>query len=152
MCLSRARCALRTFKYTKCREYYEAEALALDDIIGDRVEVEAFARSVATEFETYSKLSKKVSREVVGAVRQIEDYAKFADTVASRLAVNIVDKQLILEATAVIERLEKLLGLMDAEISVLHLDKRIRTSTGAMVQVGTMSRPAPRLPTEPAQH
>jgi ATP-dependent Lon protease len=93
-----------------------------------------------------------VSREVVGAVRLIEDYAKFADTVASRLAVNIVDKQLILEATAVIERLEKLLGLMDAEISVLQLDKRIRTSTGAMVQVGTMSRPAPRLPTEPAQH
>jgi ATP-dependent Lon protease len=117
----------RIFKYTECREYYEAEAIALGDIIGDRVEVEAFARSVTTEFETYSKLSKKVSKEVVGAVRQIEDYAKLADTVASRLAVNIVDKQLILETTAVIERLEKLLGLLDAEISVLQLDKRIRT-------------------------
>jgi ATP-dependent Lon protease len=117
----------RIFKYTECREYYEAELIALGDIIGDRVEVEAFARSVATEFETYSKLSKRVSREVVGAVRQIEDYAKLADTVASRLAVNIVDKQLILETTAVIERLKKLLGLLDAEISALQLDKRIRT-------------------------
>jgi ATP-dependent Lon protease len=117
----------KIFKYTECREYYEAEATALDDIIGDRVEVEAFARSVTAEFETYSKLSKKVSRELVGAVRQIEDYAKLADTVASHLAVKIVDKQLILETTAVLERLEKLLGLIDDEISVLQLDKRIRT-------------------------
>jgi ATP-dependent Lon protease len=50
----------RIFKYTECHEYYEAELIALGDIIGDRVEVEAFARSVATEFETYSKLSKRV--------------------------------------------------------------------------------------------
>ncbi|MFZ3225731.1 MAG: endopeptidase La, partial [Xanthobacteraceae bacterium] len=65
--------------------------------------------------------------EVVGVVQQIEDYAKLADTVASHLAVKIPDKQLILETPVVTERLEKVLGLMESEISVLQVEKRIRT-------------------------
>ena len=55
--------------------------------------------------------------EVVGIVQQIEDYAELADTVASHLAVKIPDRQVILETTAVTERLEKVLGLIDSEIS-----------------------------------
>ena len=73
------------------------------------------------------KLNKKVSPEVVGVVQQIEDYAKLADTVASHLAVKIPDKQMILEIPTVTERLEKVLGLMESEISVLQVEKRIRT-------------------------
>ena len=73
------------------------------------------------------KLNKKVSPEVVGVVQQIEDYAKLADTVASHLAVKIPDKQVILETPSVTERLEKVLGLMESEISVLQVEKRIRT-------------------------
>jgi ATP-dependent Lon protease len=68
-----------------------------------------------------------VSPEVVGVVQQIEDYAKLADTVASHLAVKIPDKQVILETPSVTERLEKVLGLMESEISVLQVEKRIRT-------------------------
>ena len=94
---------------------------------GDRVEAEAMARSVVTEFENYVKLNKKVSPEVVGVVQQIEDYAKLADTVASHLAVKIPDKQDILETPSVTQRLEKVLGLMESEISVLQVEKRIRT-------------------------
>src|SRR5262249_13091476 len=75
----------------------------------------------------YVKLNKKVSPEVVGVVQQIEDYAKLADTVASHLAVKIPDKQLILETPSVTERLEKGLGLMESEISVLQVEKRIPT-------------------------
>jgi ATP-dependent Lon protease len=82
---------------------------------------------VVNEFENYVKLNKKVSPEVVGVVQQIEDYAKLADTVASHLAVKIPDKQLILETPSVTERLEKVLGLMESEISVLQVEKRIRT-------------------------
>ena len=85
------------------------------------------ARSVINEFEGYVKLNKKVSPEVVGVVQQIEDYAKLADTVASHLAVKIPDKQMILETPTVTERLEKVLGLMESEISVLQVEKRIRT-------------------------
>src|ERR687897_122696 len=114
-------------KYTDRSDYYEADAVVIGDTIGDPVEAEAMARSVITEFEGYVKLNKKVSPEVVGVVQQIEDYAKLADTVASHLAVKIPDKQLILETPSVTERLEKVLGLMESEISVLQVEKRIRT-------------------------
>src|SRR3954468_12802524 len=114
-------------KYTDRSDYYEADAVVIGDTVGDPVGGEAMARSVITEFEGYVKLNKKVSPEVVGVVQQIEDYAKLADTVASHLAVKIPDKQAILETPVVTERLEKVLGLMESEISVLQVEKRIRT-------------------------
>src|SRR5580698_2952816 len=117
----------RVTKYTDREEYYEAEAVVLADTAGEQVEAEALARSVINEFEGYVKLNKKVSPEVVTVVQQIEDYAKLADTVASHLAVKIPDKQVILETPSVTERLEKVLGLMESEISVLQVEKRIRT-------------------------
>src|SRR3978361_1743404 len=117
----------KVLKYTDRSDYYEASAIVLEDGVGEKVEAEALARSVITEFENYVKLNKKVSPEVVGVVQQIEDYAKLADTVASQLAVKIPDKQVILETPTVAERLEKVLGLMESEISVLQVEKRIRT-------------------------
>src|SRR5512132_3611446 len=114
-------------KYTDRSEYYEAEAVALGDTIGERVEAKALARSVTNEFESYVKLNKRVPPEAVGVVQQIEDYAKLADTIASHLALKIPDRQAILETTAVSERLEKVLGLIDSEISMLQVEKRIRT-------------------------
>src|SRR6187399_2981775 len=114
-------------RYTDRVEYYEADAIVLADDAGEKVEAEALARSVINEFENYVKLNKKVSPEVVGVVQQIEDYAKLADTVASHLAVKIPDKQGILETLTVAGRLEKVLGLMESEISVLQVEKRIRT-------------------------
>ncbi len=117
----------KVIKYTDRSDYYEATAVVLEDVAGEKVEAEALARSVVTEFENYVKLNKKVSPEVVGVVQQIEDYAKLADTVASHLAVKIPDKQQILETMSVAERLEKVLGLMESEISVLQVEKRIRT-------------------------
>ncbi|HTP90848.1 MAG TPA: endopeptidase La, partial [Xanthobacteraceae bacterium] len=117
----------RVKQYTDREEYFEADAEVIGDDSGDQVEAEALARSVVNEFEGYVKLNKKVSPEVVGVVQQIEDYARLADTVASHLAVKIPDKQLILETPSVTERLEKVLGLMESEISVLQVEKRIRT-------------------------
>src|SRR5438270_24269 len=117
----------KVLKYTERTDYYEAEAVALADTLGESVEAEALTRSVVTEFEGYVKLNKKVSPEVVSVVQQITDHGKIADTVASHLAVKIADKQGILETTAVSSRLEKVLGLMESEISVLQVEKRIRT-------------------------
>jgi ATP-dependent Lon protease len=113
--------------YTRTDEYYEAEAEALPDSLGDQVEAEALARSVVSEFENYVKLNKKVSPEVVTAVTQIDEPAKLADTIASHLAIKIADKQAILETPTVAQRLEKVLGMMESEISVLQVEKRIRT-------------------------
>ena len=113
--------------YTDRSEFYEAEATALPSDPGDHVEIEALARSVVNEFESYVKLNKKVSPEVAGVIAQIEDHSKLADTVASHLAVKISDKQQVLEFTNVAARLEKVLSLMESEISVLQVEKRIRT-------------------------
>jgi ATP-dependent Lon protease len=118
----------KILKYNEQRtDFYEASAVVLADEMGDKVEAEALARSVVTEFEGYVKLNKKVSPEVVGVVQQIEDYGKLGDTVASHLAVKIPDKQGVLETVTVAERLEKVLALMESEISVLQVEKRIRT-------------------------
>ncbi|WP_127089793.1 endopeptidase La [Aquabacter cavernae] len=114
-------------QYTERTDLYEAEAITLDDEAGDRVEAEALARSVVNEFENYVKLNKKVSPEVVGVVGQIDDHSKLADTIASHLAVKIPEKQGVLETIKVADRLEKVLGLMESEISVLQVEKRIRT-------------------------
>ncbi len=107
--------------------FLEAEVQVLAEDYGDAVEAEALARSVTTEFEGYAKLNKKVSPDVISTIGGIEDYAKLADTVASHLAVKIADKQAVLETVSVPARLEKVLGLMESEISVLQVEKRIRT-------------------------
>jgi ATP-dependent Lon protease len=114
-------------KYTRTEDYYEADAEVIAEEMPDKVEVEALSRSVVAEFEGYVKLNKKVSPEVVTAVTQIEDFAKLADTVASHLSIKIADKQAILETASVAKRLEKCLALMESEISVLQVEKRIRT-------------------------
>jgi len=113
--------------YVQKGDYFEAEAHALPDDIGDPIEVEALSRSVVSEFENYVKLNKKVSPEVLGAVSQIDDASKLSDTVASHLAIKISEKQGILALTSVIERLERVLGMMESEISVLQVEKRIRS-------------------------
>ncbi|MGI9356783.1 MAG: endopeptidase La [Rhizobiaceae bacterium] len=113
-------------RFTDRAEYHEAYAVPAPDVDEDEVEIEALSRSVVSEFEGYVKLNKKVSPEVVSAVTQIEDYAKLADTVASHLAVKISDKQDILSLLSIKERLEKVLGMMESEVSVLQVEKRIR--------------------------
>ncbi|MGQ7791945.1 endopeptidase La [Faunimonas sp. B44] len=114
-------------RYRDRQDYYEAEARVLPETLGEEVEVEALARSVVSEFENYVKLNKKVSPEVLSAVANIEDYSKLADTIASHLAVRIPEKQDILALTSVSDRLEKVLGMMESEISVLQVEKRIRS-------------------------
>ncbi len=61
----------KVLQYTDRSDYYEASAVVLEDVVGEKVEAEALARSVVTEFENYVKLNKKVSPEVVGVVQQI---------------------------------------------------------------------------------
>jgi ATP-dependent Lon protease len=117
----------KVVKYTDCSDYYEVEAVVLGDTMGERVEAKALGRVATAEFESYVKFNKKVPPEVVGVVQQIEDYAKLADTIASHLALKIPDAQAILQTAAVTERLSKVLSLMESEISVLQVEKRIRS-------------------------
>jgi len=117
----------RIVGYSERAEFHEGVAELLSEPDEDEVEVEALARSVVADFENYVKLNKKISPEVVGAASQIDDYSKLADTVASHLAIKITEKQEMLATLSVKERLEKAMGFMEAEISVLQVEKRIRS-------------------------
>ncbi|NKB45035.1 MAG: endopeptidase La [Alphaproteobacteria bacterium] len=112
--------------YKENSEFFEAYADAFDDEADGEPELEALSRSVVTEFEQYIKLNKKIPPEVLVSVNQIEEPSKLADTVASHLALKISDKQELLELGTVAERLEKIYGVMEGEISVLQVEKRIR--------------------------
>lgn len=116
----------RVEKFVAGMDYLAAQAEVIENSVDDEIELEAVSRSVVSEFENYVKLNKKISPEVVSAVTQIEDYSKLADTIASHLSIKIAEKQEMLAIDSVKERLEHVLGLMESEISVLQVEKRIR--------------------------
>ncbi len=112
--------------YKENEAFFEAYAEAFSEDEPEEQELEALSRSVVTEFEQYIKLNKKIPPEVLVSINQIEEPSKLADTVASHLALKISDKQELLELETVAERLEKIYGVMEGEISVLQVEKRIR--------------------------
>ena len=112
--------------YKENDNFFEAHAEAFSQEDQEQQELEALSRSVVAEFEQYIKLNKKIPPEVLVSINQIEESAKLADTVASHLALKIADKQELLELETVTERLEKIYGVMEGEISVLQVEKRIR--------------------------
>ncbi len=118
------RARIVAFKGTEA--YFEAFAEPLEDRYGDARELEALSRTVVSQFEQYIKLNKKVAPEVLVSLNQIDDPSKLADTVASHLGIKVADKQELLEALDVGERLERVFGFMEAEIGVLQVERRIR--------------------------
>ncbi len=89
-------------------------------------EVEVVARSLMSLFEQFVKLNRKVPPELLTTLSGIDDPSRLADTIAAHLGVRLADKQRVLEATDVAERLELLIGLVDGEIDVQQIEKRIR--------------------------
>ena len=117
----------RLTRFTDREEYYEAEAVEIADEEGDASQSEALLRAVIEQFENYVKLNKKVPPEALSSIPQISDPSKLADSVAAHLSVKIADKQSLLETIDVPARLEKVYGLMEGEISVLQVEKKIRS-------------------------
>ena len=117
----------RIVRFTDNADYFEAEVARVVESVGAKDEIEALARSAVSQFESYVKLNKKISPEVLGTLGQIDDYSKLADTIASHLAIKIADKQEILEITSLSERLERVYTVMESEISVLQVEKKIRS-------------------------
>jgi ATP-dependent Lon protease len=108
-------------------EFFQAQAELLVEADEDAREYDALGRSVITQFEQYIKLNKKIPPEVLVSLNQIDDTSKLADTVASHLALKIPEKQDLLELPTITERLERAYALMEAEIGVLQVEKRIRS-------------------------
>ncbi len=115
-------------KFLSNEDFLEAEATLLpeNNNVSD-VELEALVRAVLSQFEEYVKLSKKIPSEVLVAVNQIEDYSKLADTIASHLTLKIADKQELLEGKTLKDRFEKILGFMDAEVTLLEVENKIKS-------------------------
>ena len=113
--------------FTPRRDFHEATATAMPSEEGSREELEALSRTVVAQFDSYVKLNKKVPQEAVASVGQITDYSKLSDTVAAHLAIKIAEKQQLLETASVAGRLEKVYSFMEGEISVLQVEKRIRS-------------------------
>ncbi|MFP4541345.1 MAG: endopeptidase La [Opitutales bacterium] len=108
-------------------KFFQVAGEVLPEAEADPRELDAMARAVVTNFEQYVKLNKKVPPEVLVSLGQIEDPSKLADTVAAHLSLKISDKQELLETPSLAERLERLYGYMEGEISVLQVEKRIRS-------------------------
>jgi len=112
--------------YNDRTDFFEARAIDMEESAGESAEVQAAARTVVSEFENYVKLNKKVPPEVVVSINKIEEPAKLADTISAHLALKVAEKQQLLELDTVSKRLERILGLMEGEIGVLQVEKKIR--------------------------
>ncbi len=98
---------------------YEEEAL-------DEREAEVLVRSLTNQFDQYVKLNKKIPPEILTSLSSIEDPGRLVDTIAAHMSLKIEEKQQILELTDLRERLEHLMALMESEIDLLQVEKRIR--------------------------
>ena len=114
--------------------FFEARADLIAEEMGDQATVQALGRSVQGEFERYAKLNKNIPDEAVAAVAEAQGAAKLADTVAGHLSVRLEDKQDLLETSVVAERLEKIYGLMQGEMSVLKVEKKIKTRVKSQME------------------
>ncbi|MBL0947808.1 endopeptidase La [Brevundimonas sp.] len=117
----------RLLRFTDQADYFEAEAEDIVDETTDPARAEALSRAVIEQFESYVKLNKKVPPEALTSIPQITDASRLADSVAAHLSVKIADKQTLLETIDVPARLEGVYALMEGEISVLQVEKKIRS-------------------------
>lgn len=113
-------------KYTTVDSCLEVDATPFADNAASSTEMESLSRAVMTQFEEYLKLNKKIPPEVIVAISQIDNPSKLADTIASHLTLKIEEKQKLLEIPTVVGTLEHIFGLMEGEIGVLQVEKRIR--------------------------
>ena len=114
-------------KFTKTDTYFEAECQELAEHDDGAAESQALRRAVIDQFESYVKLNKKAPPEVLAAIPQIVEPGKLADSIVAHLSIKLSDKQALLEITDVAKRLEKVYALMEGEISVLQVEKKIRS-------------------------
>jgi ATP-dependent Lon protease len=107
-------------------DYFYAQVAPLESVPLDEREGEALSRSVLTQFEQYVKLNRKVPPEILASLSSIDSPGRLADTIAAHLAVKLEQKQQLLEVENIRERLEMLIGMLETEIDLLQVEKRIR--------------------------
>jgi ATP-dependent Lon protease len=119
------RASIKSFRETEMM--IEADVLPLGDETANKVEAQALIRSLKATFENYVKLNKRIPPEMLMSVNSIEDPSRLADVVVAHLNMKVEQKQEILEVVDAGERLEKLLEMMQGEIEILQVERRIRS-------------------------
>ena len=107
-------------------DFYSADVTTIGESEADPSESSALMRAVVEQFESYVKLNRKIPPETVGTVSEIEEPGRLADAVAAQLSVKVVSKQELLELGDVSSRLEKVFSLMESEIGMLQMERKIR--------------------------
>ncbi len=121
-------------EFLENEDFFEARAEYLTEIPGDVTTTEALLRTVTDEFERYAKVRKNIPEEALAAVGETTESAKLADLVAGHLGIEVEQKQDLLETLSVSERLEKVYGLMQGEMSVLQVEKKIKTRVKSQME------------------
>ena len=114
--------------------FFEARAERLEEVLGDQASAEALVRAVSEEFERYAKVKKNIPEEAMSSVSETREPARLADLVAGHLGVDVGIKQDLLETLTVADRLEKVYGQMQGELSVLQVEKKIKTRVKSQME------------------
>ena len=120
--------------FLRAEPFFEATASYLEETTGDEAAVEALVRAVGEEFERYAKIKKNIPEEALVAVSESTDPSKLADLVSGHLGIDVAQKQELLETFEVAERLEKVYGQMQGEMSVLQVEKKIKTRVKSQME------------------
>lgn len=113
-------------EFVETSDCFAAKAERIEHAPHDDNETQALMRTVFTQFDQYVKLNKKIPPEILTSLATIDDAGRLADTITAHLSLKLEEKQKILEMFSVTERLEHLLSLLEAEIDILQVEKRIR--------------------------
>ncbi|MEP2780995.1 MAG: endopeptidase La [Pseudoruegeria sp.] len=132
--LVEGRSRVRITDFVNNPDFFEAGAEVLGEESGDETTIEALIRSVADEFERYAKVRKNIPEEALAAIADTRESDKLADLVSGHLGIEVEQKQELLETLSVAERLEKVFGLMQGEMSVLQVEKKIKTRVKSQME------------------
>ncbi len=115
-------------------EFLQAVAEPLTSDMGDKKEITSLSAAVLSQFENYIKLNKKIAPEILVGLNKIEDPERLADTISAHLSNKLAEKQDLLKTQDVAERLQKVFALMEAEISLLTVERRIRNRVKKQIE------------------
>jgi ATP-dependent Lon protease len=132
--LVEGRSRVRITDYLENDAFFEANAEPISEELGDPAAVEALLRSVSDEFERYAKVKKNVPEEALTQVAETHEASKMADLVSGHLGIEVDKKQGLLETLSVAERLEAVYGMMQGEMSVLQVEKKIKTRVKSQME------------------
>ncbi|VAW92378.1 ATP-dependent protease La Type I [hydrothermal vent metagenome] len=116
----------RIVHFVANKEFFNAQLVAIEETEEDEREAEVLVRSLVTQFDQYVKLNKKVPPEILTSLSSIDDPSRLVDTIAAHMSLKIDEKQKILEIEELRERFEHMMAMMESEIDLLQVEKRIR--------------------------